>query len=134
MRPKWFIELFWSLAIWWITSKNWRSFIVKFVHRCHEQAWPVSITKSLSLRLNGTPCHKRFVLNILYETKLRSCADNSKVAFNDETDVLFISALFSASKLLLTEQLIGWAGSIITLTVSVRILKLINWMKTSLKW
>ena len=69
------------------------------------------------LRLNVTPCHiphsgqgarKSFFQNILYETKLISCADNSKVAFNDETDVLlFISALFSASKLLLTEQLIG---------------------------
>ena len=50
--------------------------------------------------------------------------DNSKVAFNVETDVLLISALFSTSKLLLTEQLIGWAGSSSILIVSVRILKL----------
>ena len=59
-----------------------------------------------------------------FETKLISCADNSKVAFNVETDVLLISALFSTSKLLLTEQLIGWAGSSSILIVSVRILKL----------
>ena len=85
------------------------------------------------LRLNGQGARKSFFQNILYETKLISCSDNSKVAFNDETDVLFISALFPVSKLLLTEQLIGSAGSIITLTVSVKILKLINWMKTSLK-
>ena len=59
-----------------------------------------------------------------FETKLISCADNSKEAFNVETDVLLISALFSTSKLLLTEQLIGWAGSRSILIVSVRILKL----------
>ena len=45
--------------------------------------------------------------NKFFKTKLISCADNSKIEFNDETDVLLISALFSASKLLLTEQLIG---------------------------
>ena len=42
MQHKWCIELFWSLAICWITSKHRWSFIVKFIHRRHKQAWPVS--------------------------------------------------------------------------------------------
>ena len=67
------------------------------------------------------------------ETKLISSDDNSKVAFNVETDVLLISALFSASKLLLTEQLIDWVGSSCTLIVSVKILKLVNKRKIASK-
>ena len=94
------------------------------------------------LWLNATPCHWQFhhetfmahswdkestknrLRKSFFETKLISCADNSKVAFNVEIDVLLISALFSAAKLLLTEQLIGWAASSSILIVSVRILKL----------
>ena len=98
-----------------------------------------------STRLNPTVCHvkvrvscakgstKESFEKILSETKLISSDDNSKVAFNVETDVLLISALFAASKLLLTEQLIDWVGSSCTLIVSVKILKLVNWRKIASK-
>ena len=57
------------------------------------------------------------------ETSLISCEDNSKVAFNDETNASFKTASSSASKLLLTEQLICCDGSSSTVAVSVKILK-----------
>ena len=76
--------------------------------------WPIHETRDRQ---------KNLLRKLFFETKLISCTDNWKDAFNVETDVLLISPLFWASKVLLTEQLIGWAGSSCILAVSVRILK-----------